>query len=124
MNLHAIVNGYIAAINPNYVGTWQISTGSTIGPDGTSSPSWVSVPNVPMQVQALTAMELQHVDALNITGEVRGVWMNGSPDNVNRPAAKGGDLLTFGGATWLVNHVIEDFDASGWSHVAVVRQVS
>jgi hypothetical protein len=124
MNLHAIVRGAIGAINPPFVGSVKVSTGSTVAADGTRTPTYQTFTNVTMDVQALDAKEVQHLDSLNIQGVLRGVWLNGNIEGVNRVASKGGDLLVFGGRTWLVVHVFESWDTDGWCHVAVALQVT
>lgn len=129
MNLAAIANAACIAVNPNYIGTWSVSTGQTKAADYRQVPSFTPITGVPMQFQALSAGEIAHLDSLNIAGTLRGVWMNGQAQSLNRPAAKGGDQLIVatglsGGATdtWLVVAVDEGWDAAGWSHVTVQLQ--
>lgn len=124
MNLHAVVSGAIGAINPPVIGSVKVSTGVTTAGDGTQTPQYTTVNNVSMQVQALTAKEIEHLDSLNIQGVMRGVWMNGNIEGLNRNAGKGGDLLIFLGQTWLVVQVLETWDTDGWCHVAVALQVT
>lgn len=97
--------------------------------DGTRTPQFTSFPNLLMQVQALSAADLKQLDGLNLQGIVRSVYMSGFPQGVNRPAAQGGDLLMIPTGlsgttpdTWLVAGIIEQWDASGWTKVAVTLQ--
>lgn len=131
MNLHGLVRGAITAINPDTLCTWQQSTGSTTGSDGTRMPTYNVVQNVPVQVQGLTNQDLQHIQYLNIQSETRKVYLFGQIEGVERPNLKGGDLLTFpqtiGGTpqVWLVVQPQENWPdelQSGWSSAIVCLQ--
>ena len=119
MNLRAVANGLTSAINPNTMGTIQISTGSTAGVAGRRIPTYRTFP-ARMQVQALTERDILHLDALNVAGSSHKVYVNGRLDALVRPQNKGGDLLTFGGQTWLTTAVLEDFP--DWCVVSVTLQ--
>lgn len=122
MNLHAVAGPAVAVVNPTILGTLKVSTGNTTNADFSRTPTYATYANIPMQVQALSGEEIRHVDALNIQGVVRSVWMNGNVEGLDRAAGKGGDLLVFNGQTWLVVAVSETWDASGWCHVIVKLQ--
>lgn len=124
MNLHAIASSYIAAVNPFIVGTIKVSTGSTTSPDGTQIPSYSTLSGVSMQIQALAAKDIDHLDSLNIQNVTRKAWLNGNIEGLNRVAGKGGDLLIFNGQTWLVTVVFETWDADGWCSVGITEQVT
>lgn len=122
MNLHAIVAPIIAAVNPMTAATWLQSTGSTVNADFSRTPSFSSTP-ILVQNQALSASDLRHLDMLNIETVTRKVWANCSLQGVNRATGQGGDLLKFGGRTWLVTVVFEMWDNSGpWSSVGLTQQ--
>jgi hypothetical protein len=123
MNLHAIAGPIVAAVNPTIVGQLRVSIGTTIDAAGARSPLFETVNDVAMQVQALTGPELAHVDGLNIQGTKRAVYLYGDVQGVNRPAAKGGDMLVFNGRIWLVVAVLETWDRAEWCKVAVVEQM-
>jgi hypothetical protein len=124
LNLHGIVSSYIAAINPFITGQVQISTGSVTNADGSITPQYsAAIQNVPLQVQAMSGQELRQVEGLNLQSVPRAVYLCGHIQGLNRPFGKGGDLLTFNGATWLVAAVIEPWDAAGWTKIAVVEQM-
>lgn len=130
MNLHGIVRGAIGSVNPDTIGVWRESTGNTIAAGGRTEPTYTDHAGVGMQVQALSGRDLRHSDFLSMQGVKRAVYLFGNVEGVNRPAAKGGDLLIFpetrGGPdkTWLVVVVLESWmpDVSGWSKVGVVLQ--
>lgn len=179
MNLHAIVSGVIASVNPLIAMTVQISTGNVIAADGTRVPTYATpgaftasitgtaltvsavaqgalmvgqtiagagvaantmivafgtgaggigtyeiAPSqtissedmtttltVVGQVQPLSYSDIQHMDALNIQGTRRAIYMNGAVDGLVRVNNKGGDLITISSGVnagvWLVAMISE-----------------
>lgn len=122
MNLHAVVRRAITSVNPDTIGTWRKSTGYTTATTGKREQAYTDVTNAPLQVQALSGRELTQLDALNIQGASRGVWVNGQVTAANRADQTGGDLFLFDGKTWLAVHIFESWDRPGWSHCAVAQQ--
>lgn len=129
LNLHGIVRGAINSVNPEFTGVWRQSTGYTTASDGVQSPTYTNA-TVPMQVQALSGLDLKHTDFLNMQGVKRSVYLFGDAQGVVKPEAKGGDILQFpqarGGVNynWLVTHVLETWtpDGAGFCKVGVVLQ--
>lgn len=126
MNLHAIVRGAISAINPDVMAMVRRSTGApTVLADGTQVPTY-SDTVVRMQVQALTYSDLQKLDALNIQGVRRAVYLNGAVMGVVRAAQRGGDMLIFPtgtlpeGDTWLCVQALEQWP--DWCKIAITLQ--
>lgn len=130
MNLHSIVRGAINTVNPDIVGRWLESTGSTETADGRPVPTYTDHTNTQLQVQALTGKDLMHVNFASMQGVKRSVYVLGNVQGVVRPDGTGGDLLVFpqdiGGAArvWLVVAVLETWtpDSAGWCKVGVVLQ--
>jgi hypothetical protein len=121
MNLHAIVSGNIQAINPYIQLIVQISTGYATNPDGSRVPSYAPNQIVFGDVQALQYNDIVQLDALNIQGERRKIYINGEVDGLIRVENKGGDLITTpDGNVWLVALVLEYW--SQWVSVAVTLQ--
>lgn len=120
MNLHGIVARAIGAVNPLITASIQVSAGYTTNPDGTQVPAYAPAITAPIQVQALTAMDLKLIDGLNLQDETRAVYLNGNFEGVLRPEDKGGDLLTFNGQTWLTTQILEQWP--NWSKLAVILQ--
>jgi hypothetical protein len=126
VNLHGIVSGAIATINPFVLATLNRSAGYTTAADGKRTPVYSIVPNISVQVQALTYGDLQQLDGLNIQGVRRAVYLNGAALAVVRPLQTGGDLFVFPsgtlpeGTTWLVAHVLEEWP--DWYKVAITLQ--
>ncbi|MEX3614239.1 MAG: hypothetical protein VB141_10920 [Burkholderia gladioli] len=123
MNLHGVAGPIIAAVNPMIPATVKYSDGYVIDTDRSQIPKYVTVENVLVQVQALTAKDLQHLDSLNIQGIMRALYLNGNALGVARLLGKGGDLFTFKNQNWLVTTVLETWE-TGWCKVAVTLQDS
>lgn len=124
MNLHGIAAGAIGAVNPMVPGTIQVSSGYTTSDDGSRVPTYTTVEDVPMQVQALTFRDLQQTDSLNLQGTRRAIYIDGRVDGLVRPDNKGGDIITLtdgpNAGTWLVAMVLEQWP--DWCKVAVTLQ--
>ena len=121
MNLNDIVAGAIDAINPATLAQVQHSLGyTTTAADGTQVPAYSSPRWTGIQVQALTARDIQLIDSLNLQGEVRAIYLDGNWEGVLRPLDKGGDLIMFNGQTWLVKQVLEQW--GDFTKVAAVMQ--
>lgn len=121
MNLHGIAGPIIAAVNPMILATIKYSDGYEPGPGLTQVPKYRVVPDVQAQVQPLSAGDLKHLEAQNIQGVQRSVYLYGDIQGVVRPAEKGGDLLIFGGQVWLVTVVFETWP--DWCKVGVTLQM-
>jgi len=129
MNLHGIVSGVIGTVNPFVPVTLQQSTGYTTAPDGGRTPTYSASP-LTVQVQALTAKEIQHLDGLNIQGVLRKAYLNGDWRGVYRATNQGGDLMQFAavagvpaslqGTTWKVVQVFETWP--DWCALAIQLQ--
>jgi hypothetical protein len=130
LNLHGLVRGAIAAVNPDITGQWLVSTGYTQDAAYAQIPTYADPVDVALQVQPMSAGDLQHPNMLNVQGVKRAVYMYGNAQGVVRIDAKGGDLLKFpqvqGGQAyiWLVAGVLETWtpDGLGWCKVGVVLQ--
>lgn len=122
MNLHAIASRAVAAVNPFTAAKWMQSTGYSTDAAGKRTPTYTST-TIQVQNQALSARDLAHLDALNIQNVTRKIYANGSLQGVNRATGQGGDLLSFGGRTWLVSVVFETWDEDGpWCAVGLTQQ--
>jgi hypothetical protein len=124
VNLSAIANGVITAINPNFPATLFISLGNTVV-NFKQVPSY-NPASVAAQVQPLTSGDLRLLDALNIQGAQKAIYLNGTALAISRVKQLGGDLITFAdgtlpeGNTWLVLASLEQW--ANWCRVAVSLQ--
>ncbi len=125
INLRAIANSAIQQINPNIIGTLLRSTGYTTQPGGKRAPTFATLTGE-IQVQAIGAKDLEHMNFLNIQGVMRLVYIWGNWAGVVRADQKGGDILQFpqipGSEVqdWRVVNVKETWPT--WSSVIVVLQ--
>jgi hypothetical protein len=122
MNLQAIAVGPISVVNPQLPLAIQISTGNTINPDGTVTPTYLPpIRGVSGQVQNLTYKDLVQLEGLNLQGLRRAIYINGLTQANVRVTQQGGDLVTTpDGNVWLVAQVLELWP--DWCKVAVTLQ--
>lgn len=126
INVRVAANAAVQVVNPDLTGTFYASTGFAINAAKKQVPSFAAGINVPMQVQAVDARELRHLEGLNIEGLVRSVHMFGDTQGVVRVAQRGGDLLYFKDTptgtlrVWKVVKVMETWDT--WCRVIVNMQ--
>lgn len=88
-----MVSGAISAVNPMVNGLVRVSTGASIAADGKRTPTYQDVPDVPMQVQALTYKDLVQLDGLNLNGTRKAIYIGRRVEGVVRPENRGGDLI-------------------------------
>lgn len=124
MNLHQIVRGAISAVNPDVAGRVFINTGSSTAGDGKRVPTYAAPFDAQMQIQPLSPTDLKQIDALNIQGVDRAIYVNGAVRGVERKGGKGGDLLYALGTYWLVVVMLEPWDGAGWTKVGVAQQLT
>lgn len=123
MNLHNIAAGAISAVNPMTNVQWTQSTGSTVGPDGTSTPTYAAAITIIVQQQAMSQKDLQHMAMLNIQGIFTKFYLNGAAYSIDRVTQQGGDKFVDAiGRTWLVAAVLELWP--DWCAVAATLQVN
>lgn len=127
LNMHGLVRGVIQSVNSDTAATLRRNSGYTTAPNGKQVPTTSDTPGS-IQVQALGALELKHMNDLNIQGVMRKVYMYGDWGGPIRADAKGGDLLLFprvvGGdpVVWKIVTEFETWTSGGWCAVGVVLQ--
>lgn len=120
MNLHSIVSGAIGAVNPQRdIVVWK-STGYTTAADGSQIPAYTTIPTTG-QVQELTGRDIMRLAGLNIQGVTQKAYLSGNFEGVFRVMDRGGDLLKFGGQTYLVAVVLERWP--DWVCVGLTMQL-
>lgn len=126
MNLAAVANGVITVVNPNFPATLYVSTGNTVV-DHVQTPTYAAY-GIAAQVQPLSSGDLRQLDALNIQGAQKAIYLNGAALGVVRVQTRGGDLIVFPsgtlpeGNTWLVVASLEQWQGATWAKVAVELQ--
>lgn len=125
MDLRGIANSVSNAVNPNIIVSVKRSTGSTAGAsaNGYKQVATYAAPvSGPAQLQALDNAELKQLDGLNLQGVLRAIYLRGALAGVIRAGSAGGDIVTFGGQTWLVVRVFETWPL--WTKAAINLQVT
>ena len=124
MNLRALANAATRTVNPNVSATVRPSTGYTTASNGKQQPTYADPISLTIQAQALSKREIEHLDSMNLSNATISLYADAQLTGVDRVRQSGGDLVTFGGDTWLVIAVLEDWTlTSGWCKVAVARQM-
>ena len=101
------------------IGTYTVSVEKDVAPQ-----LFTTALVLPAQVQALSGRDLRQAEGLNLQGDVRALYINGSLDGVVRPLLKGGDLVTLpDGTVWLVSTTSEPWNLSaGWTKAIITLQ--
>lgn len=121
MNLHGLARSAIATVNPETPVTIRSSTGYTTAADGSQMPTYTTL-STTGQRQALSGGDIMRLNNLNVQGVTEKMYLNGNHEGVFRVLGKGGDLMTFGGKTYLVSAVLERWP--DWCCVALTLQVT
>jgi hypothetical protein len=76
------------------------------------------------QVQPLTSGDLRHVDAINLQGSHRAIYVAIPIRGAVRSSVKGGDLIQLpDNSMWLVTQVMENwFETAGWVRAVITLQ--
>ncbi len=128
MQLRALANFALQAVNADQQITWLQSTGYTLDQTTGSATPTYSTQVVSGQVQPLPTDRLQQLANLNIQGVLRQVYLKGAVASAVREDGTGGDLLQFPenpGApvrSWLV--VLVDEQWTDFCRVTVCLQAS
>ncbi len=126
MNLRATANSVTKVINPNFPATLFISTPPIVV-------NFVPVPqydkaSIIAQVQPLSSKDLRLLDALDIQGAEKAIYLNGPALAISRIKKLGGDLIVFAngvlpeGNTWLVLAQLEIWGSGVWSKCGCILQ--
>jgi hypothetical protein len=128
MNLHALVSGVIAAVNPMVDATLLHDAGSySTDAAGKRTPTYATTTGQ-IQVQSASGKDIERVNNLGIQGVMRSIHLSGYWRGIVRADHVGGDILQFpedpGGAvrSWKVAVVAETW--ADWSRVIVVLQTT
>jgi len=127
MSLHSLASSIVGAINPNMRILIQTSAGYTTNPDFSRTPAYNPAFSAKAQVQELTTRDLMQLEALNVQGSMRTLYISGEIDAIVRLTQKGGDIITLeDDSVWLTTHVLEQFYDKmkpSWVKVSITEQV-
>jgi hypothetical protein len=123
INVRAMANAAIQAVNPDERCHYQSSIGNVTGADGVRVPQYAAPQPVIVQLQATTQDDLKRANALELQGEKLKAWLPTPLVGLVRADQRGGDLLTRDrdGTLWLVLSVIETWP--DWTSVVLVKQM-
>jgi len=123
MNMHALVAGKIARINPLQPVSVQLSQSSMTATDGSRIPAFSQPIGVMGQVQDLQQRDLRQLEQMNVQGSQRTVYLNGEVDAIVRFSQKGGDLLTLmDESIWLTTAILEQWP--DWVKCSITQQIA
>ena len=123
LNLFGIAGRMTGAVNPCIPAALYASDGVQDTPSGEVVPKY-TVARIWIEVQAVTAQDLQQVENLSQQGDMRGVYIRGGIKALNRPLQYGGDFIKFYNSYWKVTQSLEEWGDAEWCKVAVTRQIS
>jgi hypothetical protein len=118
-----LVTGQVPALNgtkPNGgIGLYTITQQQTVLPQAMTTALALMA-----QIQPLAGGDLRHMDALNLQGSHRAIYLSSLIRGAVRFALKGGDLVTFpDGSDWLVTQPSEPwFATAGFTKAIVTMQ--
>ena len=119
MNLHNMAVGAISQVNPRVQATLRRSNGYTTAIDGERTPLFTDTVGS-IQVQGIANEQLYYLDAQGFQGVLRKVYLYGNWNGIIKADRDGGDMLIFGGHSWLVVKVEETW--ADWCGVIVCQQ--
>lgn len=131
MNLRRIANRYTSRVNPNVSAVIKRSTGYTTSPSGNRIPTYADLP-VRVQVQTASNGDIQKLEALNIQGIHRVIYISAEVEAMIRVDKKGGDQIVFEagvmpeddqGTRWIISAVLEVWGHE-WRKCAITLQNS
>lgn len=125
MNIRALANAATQAVNPNVTATALRNIGSDTDADGKRFARW-STSTVNLQVQGISAKEVQFLAGQGISGTLRQVFAPGYWVGPQKAAGSGGDMFRFpehAGSElrdWKVVQIKGVYD--GWTQAIVQMQ--
>jgi len=125
MDLQSPVSAFLGAIVSPSLATIKVSLGPSAPSDsGKQTPTYQTFTKVRVDVQAMSTTDLEMVDALNVTGVKRTIYVHGRLNGIVRPLGDGGDLIILTGGpnagTWLIVMVPEQWP--DWCRCLVTLQ--
>jgi len=123
MNLHGIVSGSIARVNPFIDASLKRSTGSTTGADGQRTPTYTTLTGK-IQVQGVNAKDREYLQSQNQQEVLRTVYLLGNWAGIIRTDQTGGDVITFSedGKTYNWKCITVKDKWPDWTSVIVAQQ--
>lgn len=117
MNLHDIASSVIQTINPLQDITITSKGSYTVDQYGKATSVAGSSITVKADVQPVNSEDIKFITNYNQSTIYKAFWVSSNVFGINRPLAKGGDIITWNGKTYYVVSMNEDwYETSGWNH--------
>jgi hypothetical protein len=124
MNLHEIVSGAINAVNPFQSITITPKSGYTVNEYGEAVPTSGVSYTMDAQVQPVSSEDLRFINNYNESTVYLAFWISADVHSLNRPLARGGDIVSYNGKTYKVVNMPENwYNTAGWSHFVAALQL-
>lgn len=117
MNLHEIVKSAISAINPFQQITIIRKGGYTVDEYGVATSTTTETINVMADIQPVSSEDIKFITNYNQSTIYKAFWITGKASGLNRPLAKGGDIIEWNGNKYYIVTMPEDwYETCGWNH--------
>lgn len=117
--MHGLASSAVGVVNPHVTVTLRRYTGVVTDASGKSTPTYTDMSG-PGQIQPSSADDLRLIEALNVRGVTRAVYLYDNWYGVIRHDQTGGDLLEFDARTWKIIATPEQWP--DWCRVIVCLQ--
>lgn len=125
LNLHRLVRPAVTAVNPDHPVVVLRSAGQAIDADYVQHPLYFPAVLVMAQPQPVSDSELQFLVQERENSVWHDFYLDGDWSALLRDTEKGGDLVYWDGAEWLVKQVLERWNpTAGWTKLRCTRQRS
>ena len=123
LNLHKLVRSAVTSVNPDQCVVVLRSAGQTISESFLQEPLYFPAVSTMAQPQPVPDSALQFLVQERQNTVWHDFYLDGDWNALLREAEKGGDLLYWDGAEWLVEQVVERWNpTAGWTKVRCTRQ--
>ena len=124
MNLHEIASNAINAINPFQEITITPKSAYTVNEYGEAVADSGQSYTVMADIQPVSSEDVAFISDYNESTVYKSFWVSANPSGINRPQARGGDIVQWGSKTFYVAQMPEDwYDTCGWNHFIGVLQL-
>ena len=124
MNLHEIASSAINAINPFQTITITPRGMYTVNQYGETTETSGTPYTVEADIQPVSSEDIKFITNYNQSTIYKSFWVSANAYGLNRPMAKGGDMVVWGDKTFYVVHMPEGwYETCGWTHFVGALQL-
>lgn len=125
MNLHEIVSSAVSSLNPFQTITITPRGQYTVNEHGETSATSGTPYTVEADIQPVSSEDIKFITNYNQSTIYKSFWVSANAYGLNRPMARGGDMVTWGNKTFYVVNMPEDwYETCGWTHFVGALQLS